>query len=393
MPAPAWLRAWLACVLLLMASVAVAAPRIGVMTMQPGEVFFERFGHDAIIVQDPQSGQATSYNFGAFDPSEDDFIGNFVNGVMQYYLVALPLEQDLATYRDEGRGVKIQWLDLTPQQAQALADSLAEQARPENARYRYDYFTSNCSTKVRDAIDRALGGGLKSQLSGRSRGNTLRSEAVRLASPATWMWLGFDIGLGPSTDVPLSRWDEAYVPMRLADSLGESRNSAGQPLVSSEQVMLPHRIAPEPAEQSRSYKPWLLAGVLLAIALAVLGLRAPRLFAALMLPIWLLLGVLGLVLAFLWGFTEHWAAYRNQNLLLFNPLCLLLLPGAIALLRRRKPARWTVWTSYLVAACALVAWLPHWLAVSPQSNQIWVALLLPIQLAVAYVFKRIQARN
>ena len=46
-----------------------AAPRIGVLTMQPGSVFFERFGHDAIVVVDPASGQATSYNFGYFDPS------------------------------------------------------------------------------------------------------------------------------------------------------------------------------------------------------------------------------------------------------------------------------------------------------------------------------------
>ena len=50
------------------------------------------------------------------------------------------------------------------------------------------------------AMGKALGGGLQSQLSGRSRGNTYRSESVRLASPAAWMWLGFDVGLGPFAD-------------------------------------------------------------------------------------------------------------------------------------------------------------------------------------------------
>ncbi|REM96936.1 hypothetical protein DSI35_25820, partial [Mycobacterium tuberculosis] len=58
------------------------APRIGVVTMQPGEIFFERFGHDALVVVDPVTGEATSYNFGYFDPSESDFIGNFVRGDM-----------------------------------------------------------------------------------------------------------------------------------------------------------------------------------------------------------------------------------------------------------------------------------------------------------------------
>ena len=105
------------CRLLLMALfcfasvVATAAPRIAVMTMQPGEIFFERFGHDAIVVVDARSGQATSYNFGFFDMEEPGFVDRFAHGDMQYYLVALPLQQDLSYYREVGRGVQLQWLD------------------------------------------------------------------------------------------------------------------------------------------------------------------------------------------------------------------------------------------------------------------------------------------
>src|SRR5690606_12285945 len=251
----------------LLAPVAAAAPRIGVLTMQPGEVFFERFGHDAIVVADPASGEAVSYNFGYFDPTEPDFVARFVRGEMMYMLVALPLEQDLEQYRQSGRGVTLQWLDLEPEQARALAASLAERARPENARYRYDYFTANCATQVRDALDQALGGALRSQLAGRSRGNTYRSEAVRLARPAPWMWLGFDLGLGRYADRPLSRWEEAFVPMRLADSLREARRADGRPLVLSEHELLPHLIAPEPVERPRRVWPWLLAGLAGAAAI------------------------------------------------------------------------------------------------------------------------------
>ena len=206
------------------------------MTMQPGEIFWERFGHDAIVVDDPAHGEPVSYNFGFFDPSEPDFIPRFIRGQMRYQLVALPMREDLAYYRDVGRGVSIQWLDLAPAQATQLADALAVNALPQNARYRYDYFTDNCATRVRDAIDRALDGRLQRQLSARSRGNTYRSEAVRLASPAPLMWLGFDIGLGPFADVPLARWQEAFVPMRLADSLREATATDGRPLVLSEET-------------------------------------------------------------------------------------------------------------------------------------------------------------
>ena len=367
---------------------ATAEPlRIGVMTMQPGEVFWERFGHDAIVVEDAATGAALSYNYGFFDPAEPGFLGRFVRGEMEYMLVALPLQDDLATYRDEGRGVSVQWLDLTQAQARELADALAVAARPENARYRYDYFTSNCSTQVRDALDAALGGALKSQLSGRSRGNTFRSEAVRLASPATWMWLGFDLGLGPNADKPMARWEEAYVPMRLADSLREARNRQGRPLVQSEQELLPHLIAPEPVEAPRRWWPWLLAGLSLAAAIFAARHR-PRLLAGFALPLWLLCGLAGALLVFLWGFTAHQAGWANRNLFLLSPLCLLLLPGAIALLRRRAPGRLFRPLLWAVAAIAMLGWILQWLSLQPQYNLSWIALLLPVHVALALALGR-----
>ncbi len=280
-------KAWWLLLALLFAGFANAAPRIGVMTMQPGEIFWERFGHDAIVVADPDTGEAVSYNYGFFDPGEDGFLGRFVRGEMQYMLVALPLWDDLAVYREEGRGVSIQWLDLDDAQADALAASLAIAARPENARYRYDYFTENCSTKVRDAIDAALGGELHRQIAGRSRGNTYRSEAVRLASPAPWMWLGFDIGLSRHADRQLSRWEEAVVPMRLADRLAEVKRPDGRPLVLATEQLLPHRLPPEPAETPRPWWPWLVAGLLAGAALLLLGRWRPRLLAALGGAFWL----------------------------------------------------------------------------------------------------------
>ncbi|MCS4234194.1 hypothetical protein M2421_001351 [Stenotrophomonas sp. BIGb0135] len=366
---------------------AAPVPQIGVLTMQPGEVFFERFGHDALVVLDPTSGTATSYNFGYFDPGETDFVGRFVRGEMMYYLVALPLDEDLSYYRHSGRGASIQWLDLTPAQARALADGLAERAKPENARYRYDYYTANCATMVRDTIDRALGGGLHAQLSGRSRGNTYRSESVRLASPSPWMWLGFDIGLGPFADQPLSRWQEAFVPMRLADALRQARNSEGRPLVMAETELLEHHIDPEPKEAPRHWWPWLLCGLLAAAGVLALR-RRQRLLGGIALPLWLFCGIAGALLTYLWGFSAHQAAWANRNLLVLSPLCLLLVPGAITLLRRRAPRAWfriLLWAVALLAALGLVL---HWLSLQAQVNLQWIVLLLPVHLALAWVLGR-----
>ncbi len=365
--------------------------RIGVVTMGPGEVFWERFGHDAIVVDDPARGEPVSYNFGFFDLAEDGFIGRFVRGEMQYMLVALPLAQDMQYYREVGRGATVQWLDLTPAQARQLADALMENAKPENARYRYDYYTDNCSTRVRDALDGVLGGMLKRQLSGRSIGDTYRSESVRLASPAPWMWLGFDIGLGPYGDRPLSRWEQAFLPRRLADDLREVTLADGRPLVLAEEPLLPQRQAAEPVEQPRRLWPWLLAGLVLAASIVAFACRAPRTLAGFAFGFWLLCGMLGLVLAFAWAFTEHRALWANRNLLLFDPLCLLLLPGAWALLRERDPSARFRALLVVVAVLATLALLPLWLQALPQRNGNWVALLLPIHAAFALAWAKRRA--
>ncbi|MGH8031732.1 MAG: DUF4105 domain-containing protein [Luteimonas sp.] len=363
-------------------STAPASLRIGVMTMQPGAVFFERFGHDSLIVDDPAQAAPVSYNFGFFNLDEPGFLGNFARGHMTYQLVALPLDADLRYYQQVGRGVSIQWLDLSAAQAHGIAEALAINARPQNARYRYEYFTDNCATRVRDAIDTALRGGLKRQLDGRSRGNTYRSSAVRLASPAAWMWLGFDIGLGPLADQPLSMWYDAYVPMRLAEALREVKGSEGRPLVASEQVILPHRIAPEPADAPRLLWPWLLAGLAIATIALCAGRAAPRALAAVAMALWTLCALLGALMLFLWLGTEHRYAWGNHNLLLFCPLCVLLLPGGWRIARGRAAGPWFDRWLAVIASAAVVAPFLLWLALDAQRNAPWIALLLPIHLAL-----------
>lgn len=364
------------------------APRIGVVTMGPGDIFWERFGHDAIVVDDPAGPGPVSYNFGFFDLEEDGFAQRFAKGEMRYLLVALPLEEDLAYYREVGRGATLQWLDLDPAQARRLAADLAENAKPENARYRYDYYTDNCATRVRDALDRALDGRLRKQLEGRSSGDTYRSESLRLAAPAPWMWLGFDIGIGPFGDRALTRWEQGFLPRRLADDLRKVTRADGRPLVAAEVELLPQRQAAEPVEQAQPLWPWLLAGTTLALLALALGRRYPRTLAGLAGGFWLLCGLLGTVLAMGWALTEHRALWANRNLLLMDPLCLLLLPGAWALLRGRTPSPRFRALLLAVAVLAALACLPLWLQAVPQRNGHWIALLLPLHLAFARLWSR-----
>lgn len=365
---------------------ALAAPRIGVATMQPGEIFFERFGHNAIVVEDPATGETLSYNFGFFDPGEPGFHLRFVRGEMRYRLAVLPFAQDLAYYESAGRGVSIQWLDLDEAAATALAADLARNALPENATYTYDYFTDNCSTRVRNALDTALDGVLARRLQGRSQGNTFRSEAVRLARPDPLMALGFDVGLGPASDRPNSLWDDAFVPMRLASALRDMQLPDGRLLVAAEEVLLPHRLDPEPEPRPVAWWPWLVAGLALA-ALAWSQRHRPRAVAAAALPFWGLCVLAGATMLFIWFGTAHRFGWANHNLLLLNPLCLLLLPGAWRIARGRPAGRLFGVALAVVAVMALVAPFLLWMPLQSQRNAHWLALLLPVQLALAAVLR------
>jgi hypothetical protein len=62
-----------------------AAPRVYLATMQPGEQFFERFGHNAILIFDAnRTPSSIAYNFGYFDFQQQNFLSNFVQGKMAY---------------------------------------------------------------------------------------------------------------------------------------------------------------------------------------------------------------------------------------------------------------------------------------------------------------------
>ncbi|MBS0212167.1 MAG: DUF4105 domain-containing protein [Proteobacteria bacterium] len=384
----------LAALALLMSSASLAAPRVGVVTMGPGDEYWARFGHDAILIDDRADDPASVpilYNFGYFDLDEPGFFLHFIQGHANYQLVALPASEDLAQYAAAGRGAVVQWLDLTPDQATKLQRRLEWNARPENARYPYDYFTNDCTTRVRDALDYALDGQLRAQMITPSHGLTYRSEAVRLGAPEWWLGLSMHFALGPYADRPLSLWDEAFIPSRLHDTLATLHTSRGTPLVIGEQTLLPQRLPPAPTDFP-AWRVWFVAAGLLVAALFLFGARiAPRTTALFAGGYWLACALLGTGLLAIWACTAHVAIYGNENILLTSPLCFALLPGAWARLRGRTPGRWHARILLLVAISAGIALFLKFLPFRIQRNGDWIALFLPIHLALAYAGRARQA--
>jgi len=102
----------------------------------------------------------------------------------------------------------------------------------------------------------------------------------------------------------------------------------------------------------------------------------------------LLSGIGGLILAAIWGLTEHWAGWQNLNLLLFDPLSLLLLPAILSLLRIRcQPSNFSRQISRLIALLSGIALVTFGLT-QVQQNQQWVLLMLPLHLALSMALSK-----
>lgn len=361
------------------------ALKVALATFGPGQRYWERFGHNALIVDDAAAGTRIIYNYGVFDFHEQHFLLNFARGRMRYSLVAEPLQADLASYVAEGRSVTVQLLNLTPLQARQLAVLLAENAQPENAGYAYDYFINNCSTKVRDALNRALGGALERELAHRAAPHTYRFDAVRLMSADYWLGVGMDFLLGPSGDRPLSLWQETFAPpvlSRVLDTVSvRGTNGDALPLVSDEEIVAPGRLPPAPLAPPDLRLTFLAAGSGLAALMLLLARGRTRIsrasFAVLAVAWWLVCGCFGLLLAALWGLSEHWAIWRNENLLLADPLCLVL-----PLIWWRAP-RIASGLTILVAAVALSSLILRTLPSCYQGNLVFIALAAPVHVALA----------
>jgi hypothetical protein len=367
---------------------------VSLLTMGNGEQVWEMFGHAAILIRDNTTGRDTVFNWGVFDSQQPNFILHFLKGLMLYQMGGQTMNDLLYTYRYFNRSVTLQELDLTVPQRDSLLSLIRLNARPENLQYRYDYFRDNCSTRPRDILDRILGGLLRSTADSLT-GKTYRSEAERLMQGDKLLVVGVDIGLGEPSDERLTQWTAMFLPKALHDVVAkvQVRDSTGamHPLVRSDRVLFQSTRAPEPAAPPR-LAAWLLlvgmfvAGLIVWLASRAARSRSARLALTTVTSLWCLIaGLLGVVLTILWTATDHMFAHQNENLLVFNPLWLVLAVLVTVYFNTGKAARLTGYLAVGLAGLCVLAALSHLVLLSRQSNIAIIALGILPAIAIAWL--------
>jgi Domain of unknown function (DUF4105) len=376
---------------------------ISVLTMGPGREIFERFGHQSIRIHDLTTGLDSAYNWGMFSFEQPHFLVRFLTGDTKYWMQGIPSRWLISVYRDSGRAVWEQVLNLTRTEKDSLWRYIAWNAKEENKWYRYDYYRDNCATRVRDALNMVLRGSIERNVATHEHGVSYRSETLRLARAYPVINYGMDFVLGRPADDTLSAWAEMFVPMRLQQLIRgmRVRHSDGTVtrLVRSErQLVVDDRYAD--LEQPPGYVTpalevgFTIAGLLLLLCMFPEPSAPVRWTVGVLGTLWhLLAGVVGLLLLCAELFTRH-AAYmgHNVNVLLATPASLalaVLIPFAIRRSASPRMIRAARSLSIFAAACAVVAVflrLVPWLA---QSNRPLLALAVPVHAALALAVWRV----
>ncbi len=371
--------------------------RVYLWTMDQGDEVYELFGHNALVIENTVTGESYAWNWGLFNFEDVDFIPRFLRGTMRYSMGPAYTDEFLAAYIRADRSVYRNEIALTDRQARELDTFVRWNYLPENRPYIYDYFRDNCSTRVRDALDRVLGGVLQPHFAGRATDRSYRWHSRRLVQVTPWVDQGLSFLLGTRGDPPVSEWEAMFVPMELMRHLEgfEVFDAEGRPrpLLGPREILFQSSRPPTPAEAPSFSFLWLLAGIGAGGAVLFLarieGSRVARLGFVGAVTAWgTFAGLLGALLVSAW-FTDHVFIHWNGNVLYTSPLALLLPPLAILGLfgesgAARAGRRWGARIGIFVAGGSVLALLAQLTRLIEQGNLEVIAMAVPLNLAVAF---------
>jgi len=379
--------------------------RVYLLSIDRGEQVYEMFGHNAILIQNLETGEALAWNWGLFNFEDVDFIPRFLRGTMRYSMGPADLDWFLQGYAIADRAVFAHKVHLTAEQAGALDAFVRWNFLPENRPYIYDYYRDNCSTRVRDALDLVLGGVLKTQFEGVDTGRSYRWFSRRQVQVTGWVDQGLSFLLGLRGDRPIDAWEAMFLPMELMRSLEaaevrpQEEGSAPYPLLGPRETWVPSDRAPLPPSPPAPSVPLLLAGLVGGLLLTFGGWQMAT--GRRNIGVWVMAGIsamwgifsggLGLLLMAAW-WTDHHFIQANMNLLQTNPIVLLpamvlailgIWPGLSRSPSGARVIRLSSFVGILLAAISLLTALAQGVPGLSQGNVDVLFVSLPLNLSLA----------
>lgn len=372
------MRVFLCCISLLLsvclnAQVQLSSEaKISVITLGPDQnELYAAFGHSAIRVYDSLQGIDWAYNYGVFDFNQPNFYLNFTRGYLYYMLGVYNYPDFKEAYIHYNRHIHEQILQLTQRQKQKLFDFLQWNALPENQTYRYDYYHNNCATKIRDVLQQQLASDIRWDSSFFKPQHSFREKTGEYLGRLPWGELGIDICLGMPIDRKMTAWEYMFLPDYIESFLDHGMiqtDSTLAPIVARKKIVF----EPTQVESTVNFvHPWIAFGAvgLFVVIVSAWDWQRKKISKWLDVSLFGAAGLIGVLLLFLWAFTDHHDAAKNFNLLWAFPLHL---AGGLLLIPKKQHQKAGIYFLFAAVLTALLAGC--WLVLPQQLN----SFLLPL---------------
>jgi hypothetical protein len=304
---------------------------VGLLTCSPHQLIYGYFGHTAIRFHDLKNGDDWTFNYGIFNMRIPFFIPRFVLGLTDYEMGVMPFDVFCKEYSHFGSSVTEQILNLTGEEKQDLYNALAENYRPENREYRYNYFYDNCTTRARDMIERCIMGKIQYNEDHINK-TTYRNLVHDCTMIHPWASFGIDLALGVNSDREIGRAKQEFLPARLMQDFSSAviidANGKTRPLIMDTRIDIKPGVQVVKSEFPLTPIEVSVIILIITIFISVYEYYKKRQMWVYDGILMLIDGLAGLLITFLL-FSEHPTTTINFIFLILNPLPLVFLPHMI----------------------------------------------------------------
>jgi hypothetical protein len=248
-----------------------------------------------------------------------------------------------------GQAIYLQEIMLTNKEKFTLMNNLEINYREENRSYRYDFFRDNCATRIRDIIVKSVDGDVVFDSSYVERPESIRRLFGDYLKNEPWNNFGLNLIMGKSTDSIASLNDYMYLPGHLQNLFASAKivDANGTRNLSKP----PMELFPSTIEVHKPKMLFTPVAICVFFFLIIIGLtiweyRSKKYFKVVDISLFLITGLLGLLITWLWGWSLHIYVHSNLHIIWASPLNLI---GAVCLMICSKMK----WVGYYFAAFAL----------------------------------------
>ena len=306
--------------------------QISLLTFEPGNDTYSVWGHTAIRIKDDLKNLDLVYNYGTFNFEEPNFLLKFLRGKLDYSISFDKYKDVFRYYTYYKRGIHEQHLDLSYREKTDLYKSLIENYKKENRYYKYDFFFDNCSTRPLNIIEKSIQGKLILKKSGNDK--TFRQLLDWQIPNHEWMDFGIDLIIGAKADKIPSPRQSSFLPFQLKEYFSsamvnikpslfdvKSNKTTIKKLVKKDSVILD--LSSKSKNTPLMFLPiWVFTFFfLIEIILFYFSYKKGKIIYSWYDKTWFVLAFLGgVIITFLWFFTDHQATKDNWNYNWLNPL-------------------------------------------------------------------------